>query len=49
MTTHAHLPTINITDKRSVFVCQVIEEVAEVIDINLRHAAKEHAEAVGVQ
>ena len=35
MTRHAYLPTLNITDKGSVFVCQVIQEVSEILGINL--------------
>ena len=35
MTRHAYLPTLIITDKGSVFVCQVIQEVAEILGINL--------------
>ena len=38
MTRHAFLPTLKITDKRSVFVFQVIHEVAEILDINLKRA-----------
>ena len=48
MTRHAYLPTIIITDKRSVFVIQVIHEVAEILGINLKHATTKHAQTIGV-
>ena len=38
MTRHAYLPTIIITDKGSVFVSQVINEVAEILGKNLKYA-----------
>ena len=40
MTRHAYLPTLIITDKGSVFVPQVIHEVAEILGIYLKHATK---------
>ena len=48
MTRHAYLPTLNITDKRSVFFSQVIHEVAEILGINLKHATTKHAQTIGV-
>ena len=48
MTRHAYLPTLIITDKGSVFVSQVIHEVAEVLGINLKHATTKHAQTIGV-
>ena len=48
MTRHAYLPTLIITDKGSVFVSQVIHEVAEILGINLKHATKKHAQTIGV-
>ena len=48
MTRHAYLPTLIITDKRSVFVSHVIHEVAETLGINLKHAATKHAQIIGV-
>ena len=47
MTRHAYLPTLIITDKRSVFVSQFIHEVAETLGINMEHATK-HAKTIGV-
>ena len=48
MTRHAYLTTLNITDKGSLFVSQVIHEVAETLSINLKHATTEHAQTIGV-
>ena len=48
MTRHAYLPTIIITDKGSVFVSQVIHEVAEILGINLKHATTKHAQTIEV-
>ena len=43
MTRHAYLPTLIITKKGSVFVSQVIHEVAEILSINLKHATTKQA------
>ena len=48
MTRHSYLPTLIITDKGSVFVSQVIHEVAEILSINLKHATTKHAQTIGV-
>ena len=48
MTRHAYLPTLIITDKGSVFVSQVIHEVAEILGIYLKHATTKHAQTIGV-
>ena len=48
MTRHAYLPTLILTDKGSVFVSQVIHEVAEILGINLKHATTKHAQTIGV-
>ena len=48
MTRHAYLPTLIITDKGSVFVSQVIHEVAEILGISLEHATTKHAQTIGV-
>ena len=47
-TRYAYLPTLIITDKRSVFVSQVIHEVAEILGISLKHATTKHAQTIGV-
>ena len=48
MTRHVYLPTVIITDKGSVFVSQVIHEVAEILGIDLKHATTKHAQTIGV-
>ena len=48
MKRHAYLPTLIITDKGSVFVSQVIHEVAEILGIYLKHATTKHAQTIGV-
>ena len=37
MTKHAYLPTVMITDKYSIFVSNVIHEVADILCMTLRH------------
>ena len=48
MTRHAYLPTLIKTDKGSVFVSQVIHDVAEILGINLKHATTKQAQTIGV-
>ena len=48
LTRHAYLPTLIITDKGSVFVSQVIHELAEKSGINLKLATTKHAQTIGV-
>ena len=48
MTRHAYLPILIITDKGSVFVSQVIHEVAEILGINLKHVTTKHAQTIVV-
>ena len=48
MTRHAYLPTFIKTDKWSVFVSQVIHEVAEILSIYLKRATTKHAETIKV-
>ena len=48
MTRHAYLPTLIITDKGSVFVSQVIHEIAEILGKNLKHPTTKHAQTIGV-
>ena len=42
MTRHAYLPTLIITDKRSVFVAQVIHEVAEIPGMNFTNMSQQN-------
>ena len=44
MPKHAYLPTTIISDKGSVFLSQVIKEVAEVFGITLQHATTKNAQ-----
>ena len=48
VTRHTYLPTLNITDKGSVFVSQVLHEAAKILGINLKHATTKHAQTIGV-
>ena len=48
MTRHVFLPSLIITDKGSVFISQVIHEVAERLGINLKHATTRYAQTIGV-
>ena len=48
MTRHAYVPTIIITDKRSVLVSQVRHELAEILGISLKHASTKHAKIIRV-
>ena len=48
MTRHAYLPTLITTDKGSVFVSQVTDEVAEILGINMKHLTTKHAQTIGV-
>ena len=46
MTKHAFLPTTIISDRGSVFMSQVIKEVAEVLGITLQHATTKQLECL---
>ena len=48
MTKHAYLPTTFISDKGSTFVSHVIEEVAGVLGIALKHATTKDAQTIGL-
>ena len=48
MTRHAYSPTLIILDKGSVFISQVIHEVAEILGISLKLATTKHAQTIGV-
>jgi len=48
MIKHAYLPTTIISDKGSVFMSQVIKQVAEVLGITLQHATTKHAQTIGM-
>ena len=48
MTKHAYLPTILISDKGTAFTSHVIEEVAGVLGVTLKHATTKHAQTIGL-
>ena len=48
MTKHAYLPTTLISDKSKAFTSHVIEEVADVLGITLKHATTKHAQTNGL-
>ena len=48
MPKHAYLPTTIISDKASVLMSQVINEVAEVLGITSQHATTKHAQTIGM-
>ena len=48
MTKHAYLPTTIISDNGSVFMSQVMKEVAEVLGITRQHATTKHAQTIGM-
>ena len=48
MTRHAYLPTRIITDLGSVFVSQIVSEVAHILQIKLKHATVKHAQTIGI-
>ena len=48
MTKHAYLPTTLISDKGKAFMLHVIEEVAGVPGITLKHATTKHAQTIGL-
>ena len=48
MTNHAYLSTTLISDKGTAFMSHVIEEVAGILGITLKHATTKHAQAIGL-
>ena len=48
MTRHAYRPTTLISDKGTAFTSKVIEEVAAVLGITLKHATTRHAQIIGL-
>ena len=48
MTKHAYLPTTLSSDKGTAFMSHVIEEVAGVLGITLKHATTKHAQTIGL-
>ena len=48
MTKHAYLPTTLILDKSTASMSHVIEVVATVLGITLKHATSKHAQTIGL-
>ena len=48
MTKHAYLPTTLISDKDTAFTSQLIEEVAGILGVTLKHATTKHAQTIGL-
>ena len=48
MTRHAYLLKLIRSDKVSIFVSQVLQEVAEILGIYLKHATTKQAQTIGV-
>ena len=48
MTKHVYLPTTLISDKNTAFMSHVIEEVAGILGITLKHATTKHAQTIGL-
>ena len=48
MTSHAYLPTCIISDKGSQIRAEVIQEITEVLDNEVRHATTKHAQKIGI-
>ena len=48
MTEHGYLPSTIISDNGSVFMSQVIKDLAKVLVSTLQHAAKEYAQTIAV-
>ena len=48
MTRHCYLPTVKLTDKGSQFRSEVVNQVAQTLDIRINHASTEHAQTIGI-
>ena len=48
MTRHTYFPTLNIADKKSVFLLQVIHEVAKTLDNKLNNSTPNPTETIEV-
>ena len=48
MTRHCYLPTINLTDKGSQFRSDVVNQIAQTLDIRISHASTKHAQTIGI-
>ena len=47
MTRHCYLPTVILTDKESQFRSDVVNQIAQTLDIRISHASTKHAQTIG--
>ena len=48
MTRHCYLPTVKLTDKGSQFRSEVVNQIAQTLDIRISHASTKHAQTLGI-
>ena len=48
MTRHCYLPTVILTDKGSQFRSEVVNQIAQMLDIRINHASTKHAQTIGI-
>ena len=48
MTRHCYLPTIILTDKGSQFRPDIVNQIAQTLDIRISHASTKHAQTIGI-
>ena len=48
MTRHCYLPTMILTDKGSQFRSDVVNQIAQTLDIRISHASTKHAQTIGI-
>ena len=48
MTRHCYLPTVILTDKGSQFRSELVNQIAQTLDIRISHASTKHAQTIGI-
>ena len=48
MTSHCYLPTVILTDKGSQFRSEVVNQIAQTLEIRINHASTKHAQTIGI-
>ena len=48
MTRHCYLPTVTVTDKGSQLRSEVVNQIAQTVDIRISHASTKHAQTIGI-
>ena len=48
MTRHCYLPTVILTDKGSQFKSEVVNQIAQTLDIRISHASTKHARTISI-